>query len=202
MMYTYFILSFMWLGYFALHSLLASTTWKNWLQTKMRVSARAYRLFYVLVSVILLLPVLWYTAVHQEEKIFAVSGWSRFLGLVMATYGIFIIREAFREYHTAAFLGLANPDLESVRLVREGLNRYVRHPLYSGSLLIVVGLVVFLPTITNILVAVWVFVYTWIGIKLEEKKLSETFGKEYDQYKKEVPMLIPKLFGAKKKSPD
>jgi protein-S-isoprenylcysteine O-methyltransferase Ste14 len=84
--------------------------------------------------------------------------------------------------------------MNTIRLVIEGLNRYVRHPLYAGTILIVLGLVVFLPTMTNLIVFILILIYTLIGIKLEEKKLVEQFGQEYEDYRKNVPMLIPKIF--------
>mgnify|MGYP003328182269 FL=1 len=35
--------------------------------------------------------------------------------------------------------------------------------------------------------------YTNIGVYYEEKQLSKKFGSPYDEYKKQVPKLIPKI---------
>lgn len=190
----YILLILIWTGYFTFHSLLAAHFVKNRAEKSLGLSGKKYRMTYVLLSVILLIPLLWYTAAHQGNRLFEVSVWTQFIGLMLATYGVFIVREGFRYYHTPAFLGLANPELEQDKLVIEGLNRYVRHPLYAGTILIVLGLVVFLPTMTNLIVFILILIYTLIGIKLEEKKLVEQFGQEYEDYRKNVPMLIPKIF--------
>ncbi len=69
----------------------------------------------------------------------------------------------------------------------------VRHPIYLGAILFYSGLLVL--TLSIIAVAIWILIiafYYFIS-KHEEKLLLEKFGKDYEEYKKEVPMLIPRI---------
>ncbi|MDB5200337.1 MAG: hypothetical protein JWO92_2300 [Chitinophagaceae bacterium] len=79
----------------------------------------------------------------------------------------------------------------SPALQQSGLHKYVRHPLYFGTLLFVWGLFVLFPLLSNLIAAVVITVYVLIGIKLEEQKLFLEYGEEYEAYSKKVPKLIP-----------
>lgn len=72
-----------------------------------------------------------------------------------------------------------------------GIHRFVRHPLYSGTILFVWGLFFVFPFLNNLIAAVLLTLYVLIGIIFEEKKLKIEFGKKYEEYISNVPMLIP-----------
>lgn len=180
-----------WILYYFLHSFLALDKVKRFFIEKAKFSQKGYRLFYVAFSVFSLIWLLYYTATVHHHYLW-IHTISKFSGLVLATYGIFITREAFRKYHTKAFLGLADPALESKKLVTDGLQKHIRHPLYAGTILLLLGFFLYMPTSENVAVVSISIAYIFIGIYLEEKKLIKTFGDEYLEYKQKVPMLIPK----------
>ena len=70
------------------------------------------------------------------------------------------------------------------------LYRYARHPLYVGMM---IGLWA-APTMTvaHLVFALLCTGYIFVGTLLEEKDLEKALP-EYNQYKKEVPMFMPKL---------
>ena len=75
--------------------------------------------------------------------------------------------------------------------VARGLYRYVRHPLYLFTLLLIWG-TSRLSTdrlLFNVLWTAWIVV----GTKLEERDLLVDFGPAYRRYQAQVPMLIPSL---------
>ena len=78
-------------------------------------------------------------------------------------------------------------------VIRTGVFRIVRHPIYSGAILFYLG-----ATITTMSIAsavLWVFIvafYIFIS-RYEERILTEAFRDEYLNYKKEVGMLLPRL---------
>ncbi len=82
--------------------------------------------------------------------------------------------------------------LEDHRLVREGPYRFVRHPIYTGMLgMIVVGALAWTHWI-GFLVALTLFgIGTAIRVRSEEKLLREQFGAEFDDYKRAVPAVLP-----------
>jgi protein-S-isoprenylcysteine O-methyltransferase Ste14 len=82
-------------------------------------------------------------------------------------------------------------------LEKGGLHAYMRHPLYSGTLLFIWALFLIFPFMGNLIACVIITVYTLIGIRMEEKKLVIEFGEEYKSYAHQTPMLIPTFRGQK-----
>ena len=78
-------------------------------------------------------------------------------------------------------------------LLENGVHRYVRHPLYSGTFLFIWGLWLIFPSLSLLISNSVITVYTLIGIQFEEQKLVKEFGERYMEYKKRVPMIIPGL---------
>ena len=79
------------------------------------------------------------------------------------------------------------------RLVRSGPYRIVRHPIYTAILGMAAGTAIVSGQLHALLgVATITFAY-WRKIRLEEQHLGETFGAEYDAYKRESWALIPGL---------
>lgn len=79
-------------------------------------------------------------------------------------------------------------------LQQNGLHRWVRHPLYLGTLLMVWSLFIIFPYLHNLIACLMITFYTLIGIRFEEQKLVREFGTLYKEYSSRVPMLIPKLW--------
>ena len=82
--------------------------------------------------------------------------------------------------------------LEDHQLIREGPYRFVRHPIYTGMLgMIVVGALAWTHWI-GFLVSLALFgIGTAIRISSEEKLLREQFGPAFDDYKRSVPAVLP-----------
>ena len=81
------------------------------------------------------------------------------------------------------------------RLVQDGPLGIVRHPYYVSYVLILVGLALTLTTLWPLLLALCVVVGMGPTAKAEEKQLMVLFGKEYEQYQRQVGRFFPKLFG-------
>lgn len=179
-----------WIIYFAIHSALAADRVKNFFKNLLQDGFRFYRIFYSLISIVGLLGLLFLNAVIGGELLINPQGIVRYLSLMLATFGVIIVSRAFKEHDVLSFVGLRR---EEMKFSRSGILNYVRHPIYSGTILIVIGFFLFTPTTATLLSTVCIFVYLPIGIYLEEQKLVHQFGDQYIQYKKEVPSLIPRL---------
>jgi protein-S-isoprenylcysteine O-methyltransferase Ste14 len=81
---------------------------------------------------------------------------------------------------------------ENGRLITNGIYRYIRHPRYLGRGFISVGLGIIANNIIAISVGIIHFLVFSSLIYPEENELSRRFGKDYFNYKKKVPLLIPK----------
>lgn len=82
--------------------------------------------------------------------------------------------------------------LEDHKLVREGPYRFVRHPIYSGILGMIVAVGLAWTYWIGLTIALVLFgVGTAIRVQSEEKLLREQFGAEFENYKRNVPAVLP-----------
>jgi protein-S-isoprenylcysteine O-methyltransferase Ste14 len=79
------------------------------------------------------------------------------------------------------------------KIVTTGVYSIVRHPQYLGGLLAHVGISFLLSAWYSLLSTPLMVVLIFLISKKEEEELIREFGKEYEDYKKKVPMLIPRL---------
>jgi protein-S-isoprenylcysteine O-methyltransferase len=84
---------------------------------------------------------------------------------------------------------------ENHELITTGLYKYLRHPMYTGTLLGVIG---FALVSQSIIISLITFsIYFWVfkeRIKYEETILEKTFGEKYRKYKGSSYRLIPFLY--------
>ena len=79
------------------------------------------------------------------------------------------------------------------KVVTTGIYSIVRHPQYFGGLLAHAGISFLLSAWYSLLVTPFMFVLVYVISRKEEEELIREFGKEYEDYKKKVPILIPRL---------
>ncbi len=80
-------------------------------------------------------------------------------------------------------------------LVTSGPYRWMRHPLYAGSLWMLFSLGLIASNWFLLLYAViGSIAFRWIVIPAEEKQLVQTFADEYAAYQERTGALLPKLF--------
>ena len=80
------------------------------------------------------------------------------------------------------------------KLIVNGLYRYVRNPIYLGALLVLCGY--FLWFGSSLMIPYFLFfvlAYQILITLIEEPILRHTFGKEYEEYCKNVGRWIPKF---------
>ncbi len=77
--------------------------------------------------------------------------------------------------------------------VTDGVYSYMRHPQYTGIIVITIGFLIQWPTIITLLM--WpILIATYYRLaKREEKELEEKFGEAYREYKRKVPMFSPSI---------
>ena len=79
------------------------------------------------------------------------------------------------------------------RLITRGPYSFCRNPMVTGLIAMFSGLGIFWSSVslTFILTPVFVLLNVMELKNIEEPELLKRFGKEYEQYKKRVPMFIP-----------
>jgi protein-S-isoprenylcysteine O-methyltransferase Ste14 len=192
------LLIVLWVLFFVSHSVLASNRVKAAAEVFLGAGFMFYRLVYNIISLAFLagiLYILFYA--HDLNFVFPSNHYTHFASAILAATGVVIMFLAFRNYDIGEFTGfrqLAQKIHHPERLSYDGLNAYVRNPLYTGIILFVLGYFINQPTWMNLVTLIIIYLYIYIGTKLEEKKLEEVYGAEYRQYKKRVKMLIPFIF--------
>jgi methanethiol S-methyltransferase len=193
----YLLIASMWIAYCVLHSFLVSTGFTNLLARSLKNYYAFYRIFYVSLSLVLLIPLIRYTDQFDSNIIITYSPLLNIVRSMLILCSLLIFFWAFFiDYDSLSFFGIRqildfgktkkiNPPED---LKRNGLLGVVRHPMYSA-------LIIYLWcnnfTVTSIIVNIVLTIYIIIGAILEEKKLVLEFGDTYVKYQQEVPMLIP-----------
>lgn len=119
-------------------------------------------------------------------------GWIRWVGAVFAIGSL--------PWIFALFSSIGGNISETVltknshELVKTGPYRWVRHPVYSGSLLMLAGVGLMAA---NVFILSLVFI-SWVGvifliIPAEERNLIERFGEEYKLYRSRTGKLLPRF---------
>jgi protein-S-isoprenylcysteine O-methyltransferase Ste14 len=82
---------------------------------------------------------------------------------------------------------------ENHELIQNGPYRYVRHPIYSGLLLMVLGVAIFYGRAIIFVALAISFITSCLRAREEEKLLTRHFP-EYSNYKARVKAFIPFVF--------
>ena len=113
------------------------------------------------------------------------------LGLAFASVWVVMaaVRTLGKEWSVTARL------VEGHNLATSGPYQFVRHPIYSSMLgmLLATGLAV--AYWFSLLLAIFIFLIgTVIRVRSEEQLLSERFGADFEAYRKRVPAMLPGIF--------
>jgi protein-S-isoprenylcysteine O-methyltransferase Ste14 len=80
---------------------------------------------------------------------------------------------------------------ETTVLVKAGVYRYIRHPLYFSLLLLGTGTMMKDPSALQIILGIVNLAALWFTARMEEKEMISKFGDAYKQYMTETKMFIP-----------
>lgn len=192
----YFLLAIVWISWCALHSALISLRVTEALRKRFPGGFRFYRLFYNFFAVASLVPVLLYSFSLRGAPLVKWDGLWVIVPVVLATAALALFAAGALRYDFLQFLGLRQiKDEKSCSVLTDdcsldtgGVLSVVRHPWYSGGILIVWARPLDPAAIvTNVVLCG----YFLVGAVLEERKLKAQFGRQYTIYQKRVSMLFP-----------
>jgi protein-S-isoprenylcysteine O-methyltransferase Ste14 len=78
-------------------------------------------------------------------------------------------------------------------LIRSGPYRWVRHPIYSGMILAMVGTAINKGQLRGFIAVVLLWIGFSLKSKIEERFMITTFGQEYEQYSRSTGAIVPRL---------
>ena len=195
------MLALTWMAWCTLHSFLVSKPFTDRLRKQGASLFRYHRLAYNLVAVVTVIVPLYVGWRLRGDLIFEWHGWLRLVqaGLALAA-GAFFWAGA-RQYDMRQFLGLRQilSDNDTCTTIGEacgvetrGVLGLVRHPWYSGGMLIIWARDLDAAAlVTNLVLTV----YFIVGALLEERRLVRETGEDYRRYQREVPMFLPWKWG-------
>ncbi len=196
----------------SVHSLLASKTAKDlarWIAGP-RYRNGLYRLAFNTKSVLCLAGAAWWFLRLPDREIYRVEPpWSwLFRAGQVASLGVLL--SAVRTIGILDFAGISQlrafldgldpgpePEAQGPPLGADGeimadrVFRFTRHPSNLG----VLGLFLFFPRITvnRLTLATLIALYVLLGSLHEERRLRAAYGEPFEQYRREVPFLVPWL---------
>jgi len=202
------------LGFGIVHSLLASHAAKTLARRLFgdRHSRGWYRLLYNALAAISLLPALALVIALPDRELYRIPPPFSILALGIQAFGVLGMAYSIYQLDFLHFGGLkqvagwmnlvevhSQSDTSTSRLVVDGLHRYVRHPLYTSSLIVL--WLVSPMTVNRLAFVVGVTLYFYIGSIFEERKLVAEFGDAYRDYQRRVPRLLPRFPAATFRGP-
>jgi protein-S-isoprenylcysteine O-methyltransferase Ste14 len=181
------------LAFFIQHSVMLRRSFRRWLATFLRAEYHG-ALFTIASGVVLLiLVVFWQKSAYVLATPQPIIRWlmrAVFILAILGFYWGFRALGSFDAFGLSPILNkLRGKDPPSMPFTVRGPYRWVRHPLYFFSLLLIWSC----PDLSldrllyNILWSTWIIV----GSVLEERDLVADFGEPYRDYQSKVPMLIP-----------
>jgi protein-S-isoprenylcysteine O-methyltransferase Ste14 len=83
---------------------------------------------------------------------------------------------------------------EDHSLITTGIYRYMRHPIYTGVLLMFIGTALLVGTLGALVGFLIAFLTLWFKLKQEEDLMKRHFPRDYPAYTERVKVLIPYIF--------
>ena len=147
-------------------------------------------LFFIFVPLLLAVGLpLWFIRTTSPLFSFGILRW---LAVLFWAVGWTFVLLSFWNFATRG-QGTPNPLDPPRRLVVSGLNRYTRNPIYFGVITVMLGWIIWYPSLLILLMLPSALaVFLPFVLLYEEPHLRKVFGEEYIQYCREVPRWIPR----------
>jgi protein-S-isoprenylcysteine O-methyltransferase Ste14 len=122
-------------------------------------------------------------------EIHAAVGEGRMAPKHIASAGVFLGIENFRAWRHGGMP--ENDGVDTRMLVTSGPYRWVRHPMYAGTLLLLWAVPHW--TVNLLAFSISATLYLYLGSLHEERRLLRAFGDPYREYMARTPRFIPRL---------
>ena len=117
------------------------------------------------------------------------ADWALALGVVICVFGLFVT--IWARWTLAGNWSSDVTFKQGHELVRSGPYRFVRHPIYTGLLLMCLGSAIEIGRLRCGLSLVAVGLGFWIKLRQEERLLLRHFPDTYPAYRQQVNALVP-----------
>lgn len=145
----------------------------------------------LLIAMLLLGPGEWFGHSLIRENFVEHTNLVGGIGLLISFMGLLIA--CWSRYLLGKNWSLSVQKKENHELIKSGPYSILRHPIYTGILLIFIGNTIIVGDYRGIIAVLIVFISFWFKLKKEEKWLIEIFGEDYHNYKKTTKAILPYL---------
>jgi protein-S-isoprenylcysteine O-methyltransferase Ste14 len=136
-----------------------------------------------------------YHEASRQLLAFVLIAWFAIVGIAMPLS--LIVGGVVVLIGTAARVYASGYILKNKQLATSGPYGLVRHPLYTGNILIIIGFSICSAVWWTALVALFFFWFYYpTAIEYEDRKLRGIFGERWEAWATKVPALMPRLAGA------
>jgi protein-S-isoprenylcysteine O-methyltransferase Ste14 len=126
-----------------------------------------------------------------QSNILPANVFPRVLGVALTAFGLaFAVWARFsigQNWSSAVSIKVEH------QLVRTGPYAWVRHPIYSGILLMMIGTAVVVGQVRGVLATLVLWSAFWVKSRMEESFMLKTFGQDYTDYSRSTGALVPRI---------
>ena len=118
-----------------------------------------------------------------------IGHWGMYIGIAMMLMGVGLVVSGWYLIHKRYW----SKEEGTGELVTDGIYRYIRHPQYTGFLLITLGMIFDWATLP--LLVMWpilLLIYVRLA-RMEERAMEHELGSAYLHYKARTGMFLPRL---------
>ncbi|HLI63801.1 MAG TPA: isoprenylcysteine carboxylmethyltransferase family protein [Terriglobales bacterium] len=126
-----------------------------------------------------------------RTPIFSANRWTEVFGIALTAAGLGFALWA-RAYLGSNWSGAVTVKVGH-QLVRTGPYRWIRHPIYSGMILAMLGTALERRQVRGLVAVVLLYAGFKIKSRIEERAMSNTFGVEYEEYSRTTGAIVPRL---------
>lgn len=145
--------------------------------------------FPLIIAVLLLGPGEWYGHSWLRESFVKHSNVTGITGLLLSISGA--VMACLARHSLGNNWSLSVQQKKNHELIQNGLYKIVRHPIYSGLLLLFTGNAIIVGDYRGIIAVGIVLISFWFKLMKEEKILISIFGDQYIRYKHKTKAIIP-----------
>ena len=172
-----------------IHSILAENTVKSKCYAA-GLTQRQYRLIYTLIAVLSTMVWLSFASNLPDRDVYHITGVWRWPLHAIQIVALLILLFSVKSVEIMPFLGLTGFKDDTEPFREQGIYRLVRHPMYSGIMLLMFSQNT--QSVNSLTLFTVVTVYFIVGSRFEEKRMLFCHP-EYRDYCRRVPAFIPGL---------
>jgi protein-S-isoprenylcysteine O-methyltransferase Ste14 len=110
-----------------------------------------------------------------------------YIGIVLAMFGILLVVLGWKEVYKRYW----SKEEGQGELVTDGIYRFIRHPQYTGFILITLGMLLDWATLPMLIMWLVMAVLYYRLARREEREMEAEFGEAYRRYLRETSMFVP-----------